>query len=273
MEFLRILKSDSIKKMTTGKNAVLFERLKIDVLNGDVFPAIRNNELHFYYKGGCLYKFAGGSFARDSRYGLYGEGTAGLPPYEKAKKENENKFTAVNGQMNERQLLDKLYCHTYSKNAKSNVVVLDIEVNLNGAVGRGKKCDMVLLNTQTCEIMFVEGKVFADRRVKCAVGYTPEVIGQVNGYTAAIAEQYDNIIWQYGEYVRIVNMLFDAAYSAPNRLIQPAKLIVYNTGGGKAENVDYTVNIINKNLGAGNVMWVGDNKPTLNEIWQALKGE
>lgn len=260
-------------KLDTRYNAALFTLLKDDVVNGEVFPAIRNNELHFYYKGGCLYKFVKGVFLRDCNFELYSDGTTGMPPYEKAKKENENKFTKKKGEITERQLLDKLYCHTYNPNLKSKVVVLDIEVNLKGEIGWGKKCDMVLLNTRTGEIMFVEGKVYSDSRVRCAVGYLPEVIGQVNVYTAAMAEQRQNIIEQYGGYVRIVNKLFGTVYMPPNTLIEPAKLLVYKTGGGMAKNVRYTVDIINEKLGAENVMWVKDGEPTLNEIWEALKGD
>lgn len=257
-------------KLKSECNASLFALLKRDVESGKVYPAVRNDELHFYYKGGCLYKFTKGVFLRDSKYRLYGNGTISSP-YERAKKENENKHTNKKGGNAERQLLDKLYCHTYNPESNSKVVVLDIEVNLKGNVGGGKKCDLVLLNTATCEIMFVEGKVYYDKRVRHAVGHIPEVIEQVNVYTAAIAEQRDNIITQYGEYVRIVNGLFGTDYKPPEKLIRPAKLLVYKTGGGKEENVGYTVNTINEKLGAGNVAWINNEEPTLEEIWDLLK--
>ena len=63
MGFIRTCDQTQIQKMTSGNNAELLAKLKADVLNGEVFPAVRKNELHFYYKGGCLYKFAGGSFS------------------------------------------------------------------------------------------------------------------------------------------------------------------------------------------------------------------
>lgn len=269
--FARSLTVERITKMTNGENAQLFGQLKADVLAGNVFPAVRKDELHFYYKGGCLYKF-NGTYSRDENFKHYSNGTAGLSSYEKAKKENENKFINKRGEVTERGLLDKLYCHTYNLKLKSKVVVLDIEVNLNGNIGGGKKCDLVLLNSETDEIMFVEGKVYSDKRVKCAAGHLPEVIGQVDTYTASMAEQRQNIIYQYGEYIRIINGLFGTSYRTPQRLIEPAKLLVYGMGGGKAENVKYTIDIINEKLGAGNVMWVKDEEPTLDEIWNTLSG-
>ncbi|NCA93173.1 leucine-rich repeat domain-containing protein, partial [bacterium] len=56
MSFIRSFDIEKIKRMT-GESAALFERLKADVNAGEVFPAVRKDELHFYYKGGCLYKF------------------------------------------------------------------------------------------------------------------------------------------------------------------------------------------------------------------------
>lgn len=267
----RFSKSGRYLKLEACFNASLFALLKADVVKGEVFPAVRGNELHFYYKGGCLYKFAGGAFFRDINYELYSNGTDGLSIYEKAKKQNENKYTNISGEVTERRLLDSLYCHTFNTHLRSNVVVLDIEVNLGGKFVR--KCDLVLLNTQTDEIMFVEGKVYSDDRVRSAVGHIPKVIEQVNIYSAALAEQHQNILAQYGECIRIINKLFGTAYRPPQRLIQPAKLLVYKTGGGKTENVRYTIDIINEKLGSNNVMWVTDKNPTLAEIWNALNEE
>lgn len=271
MAFIRSLTAARIEKMQSGDNERQFKLLKDDVLAGEVFPAIRANELHFYYKGGRLYKF-NGTYSRDGNYKFYSEGTEGLSDYGKAKKENENKFTNKKGGITERRLLDKLYCHTYGTNLKSRVVVLDIEVSLKGKTGGGKKCDLVLLNTQTDELMFVEGKVYSDTRVRCKVGYLPEVIGQVDIYTAAIREQRQNILAQYVEYIRIINGLFGTSYRAPQKLIEPAKLLVYGTGGGRPQNIGYTIQTINQKLGAGNVMWVREGEPTTDEIWNALCG-
>lgn len=271
MGFLRFLDDLAIKKMTTGENAALFGRLKADVLSGLVFPAVRVNELHFYYKGGCLYKFSKGAFVRDGNYRLYSNRAEGLTPYEMAKKQNESKFSNIAGGETERQFLDKLYRYTFNPELKSNVVTLDIEVNLGGKSVR--KCDLVLLNTDTDEIMFVEGKVYSDKRVKSAVGYLPEVIEQVNLYSGLVAAQRQTLIEQYGEYVRVINRIFGANYRPPEKIIEPAKLLVYKTGGGKTENVRYTIDIINEKLGAANVMWVMDKEPSLTEIWNALSGE
>ncbi|MDE6200299.1 MAG: hypothetical protein K2M47_00250 [Clostridiales bacterium] len=271
MAFIREFNATQIQKMTNGANAELFAKLKADVFRGKVFPAVRKNELHFYYKGGCLYKFSGGLFKRDNNYERYGGDTEGLSDYETFKNQVRHRYADSNGKAMERQLLDGLYSYTYGAQCKSNVVVLDIEINLNGAVGGGKKCDMVLLNTQTDEIMFVEGKVFSDSRVLVAIPFIPEVVAQVSTYTAAIVEQRQVIIEQYANHIQIVNRLFGTSYRPSKKLIEPAKLLTYNTPKCPTENGTYSIDKINRGLGSNNVLWVEQNyNPTLDVIWRSL---
>ena len=259
-------------KVKAECNAALFAMLKNDIYAGIVFPAIRNDELHYYYKGGCLFKFVKGAFFRNANYENYSEGTQGLSTYEKAKKQNENKYSKTDGESKERKLLDELYCYTFGTQHNSSVVVLDIEVNLG--VGQVLKCDLALFNTVTREIMFVEGKVYRDARVRSRIDTGIEVITQVNAYTDAIVKQSDTILLQYANYVKLINGLFGTNYVAPIKLVHHAKLLVYDTGGGKQENVDYTIRTVNHNLGEDNVMWVERGvRPTIEQIWDALRGE
>lgn len=274
MGFIRTFEQAQIQKMTSGDNAELFAKLKADILKGEVFPAVRKNELYFYYKGGCLYKFSCGSFKRDKNFEKFGEGLEGISSYEKVKKENEIKFTNVGGKAKERQLLDELNRHTFNRNYGGNVVVLDIEVNLNGELGRGKKCDLVLLNTQTDELMFVEGKVFSDSRVNVKPPNIPEVIEQVNTYSAAIAEQRQVILEQYARHIEIINGLFGTSYRPPIRLVEPAKLLVYETPEIPNKNGEHSIDKIKTELGTNTVLWVKErSKLTLDDIWNSLNNE
>lgn len=290
MAFIRRFDIEKINRLT-GESAALFELLKTDVYAGEVFPAVRKDELHFYYKGGCLYKF-NGSFIRDKAYEKYSENTEGLCAYEKAKKQNENKFTNAGGCSLERQLLDRLNAHTFRLDSKTSTVVLDIEVRLNGEIGESKKCDIVLLNTEQRnlpKIMFVEGKVFGDGRVNVKANSIPKVIEQVNTYTKAIAEQDVEIVFEYINHIQIVNTLFGTEYESPfpsslynsrlfgfdlfvkNHLIPTAKLLVYETPTMPTTNGQHSIDTINVSLGADNVMWVpAGEEPTLDEIWSTL---
>lgn len=255
----------------TDKDADLFARLKADIYAGSVFPTVRKDEIHFYHAGGCLYKLKGTSFIRDSAYEKYSLNTDRMNSYDKAKKQNQNRYSNAVGIAKERQLLDRLNSNTFNPNFRSRVVVLDVEVRLNGAIGVDKKCDLVLLNTETRQIMFVEGKVFKDKRVNVAVGFVPEVIEQVKTYTMGINEQADVIETQYAQHIRIINDLFQTKYNLLNRLVSTAKLLVYEKPEKPNSNGQYSINTINMALGSKNVMWVpAGNQPRVEEIWDAL---
>lgn len=271
MSFIRSLDEKQISALLSEKNTKLFNLLKKDILSGIVFPAIRKNEVYFYYEGGCLYKFSNGKFTRDKSFEKYGCEDKNLSPYEIAKKQVENKFTNAKGNDKERRLLNALYRHTFGEEHLFDTIVLDIEVNLNGDVARGKKCDLVLYNVPTSEIMFVEGKVFIDSRVNVKHGSMPEVIEQVNIYSAAIDEQAQTIICQYANHVDIINRLFGTQYPAPKKLVQPAKLLVYETPLSFTENNSYSVDTITSALGSNNVVFVKKEKrPSTVEIWNSL---
>lgn len=271
MSFVRGLDEKQIAALDNEKNIEIFNLLKSDIFSGEVFPAVRKNQLYFYYKGGCLYKFSNGAFTRDKAYKKYDSGTANLSDYEAAKKQIEHKFTTTKGENKERRLLDSLYRFTFGNNRVLGTVVLDIEVNLNGTIGGGKKCDLVLYNTLSRELMFVEGKVFSDSRVNVKCGFIPEVIGQVKTYSASIIEQKQVIIEQYANHVSIINRLFATNYIAPVSLVQPAKLLVYETPTKLTDNNRYSIDTINSAIGTNNAVWfkTGE-RPTIDKIWDCL---
>lgn len=271
MSFIRCLAEKQISALYDKKNIELFNLLKNDVLSGDVFPAVRKNQLYFYYKGGCLFKYSNGAFTRDEAYKKYDLGIVGLSDYEAAKKQNENKFTNTKGSNKERRLLDGLNCNTFCRNNTYSTIVLDIEVNLNGTIGGGKKCDLVLYNTQSSKLMFAEGKIFSDRRVNVKCGLIPEVISQVNTYSASIAGQEQTIISQYANHIKIINNLFGTNYNAPESVIRPAKLLVYETPVNLTDNNRYSIKTITDALGTNNIAWFKQEKrPSTDEIWNSL---
>ncbi len=271
MAFVRSFQEKQITALTDTKNAELYGLIKNDILTGDVFPAIRKNEIYFYFEGGCLYKFSNGKFTRDSAFCKYGSPSENPCEYAAAKQQNATKYTNAKGTDTERRLLNRLYSHTFTPNQRFRVVVLDIEINLNGTIGKGKKCDLLLYNTLSRELMFVEGKVFSDNRVNRICGGTPQVIQQVQTYSAAIAEQKQTIIEQYGNYVRLINKIFGTAYALPEKLVQPAKLLVYNTPHLLTDNNRYSIDTVTNILGANQILWCRHNEqPSTDEIWNRL---
>jgi len=279
---------------TMEKTELFQKHLKPDVLKGEVFPAIRRGEMHFYHKGGCLYKFIGKDLKFEKRhknYHKYSKGTEGMTcDYEIAKKQCENRYFT-----GERQLMDKLNRHTFSSE-RTKIVVLDVEVCLHCKTYGDRKCDLVLLNVEDPnlpKIMFVEGKIFKDSRVNVKVNFAPVVIEQVDRYTMAINEQAVEIVFEYINHIHIINTIFGTNFESPfpaslynfnvfgfdalvsNHLIPKAKLLVYETPEQLNIHGKHSINMINKELnkepGENNVMWVAKRtEPTLAEIWEAL---
>ena len=266
------------------------ERLKSEVKNGnsEIFPALRKGNIDFYYFGGVLYTLTCQTIGRRNRnYEKYNDGliedmceTPEMREYKKRRRQNKNRFSREGGNEQERALLSALYPFTYS-DKKANVVVLDIEVRLNGKIHTGKKCDMVLLNKSKRKIMFVEAKIFTDPRVRVTKDEIPPVVEQVNAYSQSITEQCEWIPQQYSKFIKTMNKVFDIDLfegfdsSEKLTLVEPAKLLVFSTPTSKKRkenpNWDYSYEMIENGLGKKNIMWhEGNDAPCLEDVWKEL---
>ena len=117
--------------------------------------------------------------------------------------------------------------------------------------------------------MFVEGKVFSDKRVNSST--TPEVIKQIRAYTDGIAEQRSEILTEYAKHIEFINGLFGTSYSPPTDIIDKAKLVVYDTPIEPRPHGLRSISDIENEIGKANVYWHrGETPPTLCEIWGAL---
>ncbi|MBC3899829.1 hypothetical protein GH811_09400 [Acetobacterium malicum] len=228
MAFKRRLDQKKIEKI---KKTVLWNNhLLPDIKAGVVFPAIRDEEVHFYYSGGCMFKYSGDNFKFNRSYfkpdyqtvttketwknykitsEIYEKDYASLSfickdivgfdfceEYENIKEVVKQKFYKKNDEksITERKYLEKLYPFTFGPE-KSDVIVLDIEVRANFKTYIDKKaeyakCDLVLYNTLKSELQFIEAKLCSDKRVKSR-GMTPEVIEQIEKYNSWFKENED----------------------------------------------------------------------------------
>ena len=271
MAFIRFFDTAMVEALS-GENQEIYQKLLAEIRNGSVFPAVRKDNLDFYFAGGLLFKLENGKFSRDKNYEKnHNQGTEGMEYYEKCKKQNENKFVSVFGKPSERHVLWRLSSMTYIPN-NSKVVVIDVEININE--DNKNKCDMLLLNTETAQIMFVEGKLYQDRRMRGTAATLPPVVVQVCGYTQTIETHQKTIEEQYTRHIEIVNALFDKKFPTKVSLVLPAKLIVYSHAEENPVRAKST-KIINEKIGTNNIMWNFENNftgisPSLEEIWDAL---
>jgi hypothetical protein len=257
MAFIRKFNISSFDKLS-GENKELYQNLFRDIKCGEVFPAVRDGKIDFYYAGGRLFRFGGKKFMRDDNYQKYSAGTEGLTYYKKCKQENANRFSNK-----EREILSRLSKSTFS--SASKIIVLDVEINVNE--DNRKKCDMALLNTETKRLMFVEGKMLEDERM---AGNPPKVIEQVNGYSRTLENYKEKIETQYKNHIEIINTLFNTSFPTCVSIVSSAKLLVYSENAENDRRKD-AMTMINVQLGKHNVMWnFNGNEPALEVIWTAL---
>lgn len=277
MAFIRRFDSSKINAMT--KTELWKDCLLPDILNGEVFPAIRDNVLYFYHSGGCMFRYSGNGFKFNPKY-LKSEfqtpkvkkewekfevptellekdimllknisekikGFNFCEQYHNIKLVVAERFKGSEGTALERKYLGTLYPATFGEpnpttfgepkifdKNNSAVKVIDIEVRANFETDTEKaeyaKCDLMLLNTETHELQFVEAKLCKDPRVS-SNGDKPGVIEQVKKYNSWLLkpEDRENIVENYQNYIKIMNQLFDKNYEMPKTIKESAKLVIF----------------------------------------------
>ena len=294
-------KMEKIKKTDLWNNHLL-----PDIKAGVVFPAIRDNEVHFYYSGGCMFKYAGDNFKFNRSYfkpdfqtetiketwkeykissQIYEKDYATLEfickeikgfdfcnEYENLKEVVKQKFYRKNDEkiIKEREYLEQFYPFTFGPE-NSDVIVLDIEVRANFETNVNKaeyaKCDLVLYNTTESELQFVEAKLCSDKRVKSR-GMLPEVIEQIEKYKSWFKEDVDrkNILGNYKNYVSIINQLFEIDLEEPKYLKNTTKLVLFE--GNDDYQKKHLDKLVNSTIGANNIAYYPAGKRITNsDIW------
>lgn len=286
MAFHRCFDVSKIKTLSGG-NMELYQRIFDDIKSGDIFPAVRVDRLDFYHGGGVLFSFSGNSFKRNPDYdgneseakkggGAVAEQTYGKSfngNYEFFKECNRKRFRSSANEDSERKFLDGFYGGTYKGYSFPSVCVLDIEVRINEE-GNQKKCDMVLLGTEGGKnrIMFVEAKLKGNSELRCAVGRTPKVVTQVEGYTAQLNKHKEIIEQQYLNYLDVMSrLIFKKPYNKTcdgMELIPNAKLLIFGKPKDTVmtNNQKYSEQILKERL---DVLWANADI-RLSDIWDAF---
>ncbi|MDF2544076.1 MAG: hypothetical protein K0S47_3794 [Herbinix sp.] len=237
MSFIRAFDEKRCNKVKESK---MWEKILLpDIKAGQIFPAIRDEKLYFYYNGGVLFTFEGNSFKYNTEYFKHvyrdqacpfqvKEGNYTLDKIEKEigkdyffndlnydllKKGIDKKFqcsiypdSEENNSDKERKYLKELYSLTYgvSKNREPKVIVLDIEIRFN--VNDKKKCDMILYNMERNELMLVEAKLSGNPELKSNTEKV-KVFQQMDNYNSWIEkpEDREEFVKQYKNYITIVS--------------------------------------------------------------------
>ena len=235
MAFIRKLNPRKISSL--GSEKLFRSKLQTDI---DVFPAIRNNIVDFYYKGGKLFEYKAGKFRTHFKYAILQEQ---IKQFEISEKSDLKIPLSIDFVTDYQRIKNncKIYSgiefagvsevykkHSY-RNVTDDIVVLDIEISF-GALGKNKqdRIDLLLFNKTTQSLKFVEAKHFTNTELWSKKGGKPKVIAQqIPKYQAQVASKEKVIISQYQNYVRIVNSLFSLNLPLPKTVENMVILFIF----------------------------------------------
>lgn len=226
-EFKRSFNDELIDKL---KNEDLYKNnILQDIRKGNVFPAVRNNKIDFYHKGGNLFSFDTSGFKTNIKYASVYKNMEEDDYILESKlndlvkiesfadgytriKENCEVFAGIeaNGVSS---IYDK---HSYVA-SKSACVVLDIEVSLKAIDEKRKqdRIDILVFDKNKKRLIFCEAKHYSNKQIWSQPGKSPEVVQQVIKYEKQIETKGPDIIKAYTNYINVVNKIFSPDLTLP----------------------------------------------------------
>lgn len=232
--FRREFNDDLIKSL---KQTKLFEKLKLDIEKGKVFPAIRHNTIQFYYMGSRVFIFDKNGFSTHYKYLMNNSKAGNNYITNNGEQEIDNSCLIVNNFYDgyesikrnisinakpEATLTSGFYAKSFfNPSVRDNYYLLDIEaafkdregVLLDCEDGEDKKrkgmdrIDAVFFDKSKGKIVFCEVKRFDDPRIYEKNG-TIEVIDQLERYKNRIDKNRSEIINAYKHAMNIYRELF-----------------------------------------------------------------
>lgn len=236
-----------------NKTALFKGKLSDDIVHGEVFPSIRNNVMHFYYKGGRLFEYTD-KFKTNIKYGFVPDES-----YDYIVESDLKNIVPVKDFAKGYKVIKdrcSAYCHIEAlgvsalykdsawrkKACQGDIVLLDIEAmfsrndneNVNGAESiddkiapkyRHDRFDIVLYNNKSREIRVFEAKHFSNNELWS--NNEPRVIEQIQRYENVIKDREKEIISAYTQQIEIMNNLFSKSYEAPKTICKRMGLLIF----------------------------------------------
>lgn len=237
--FTRTLKTKSIISLMASP---LFKKhILPDCKKGDVFPAIRNNRIDFYYHSDKLFSFDG-EFSTHIKYAsVLNHKNDYINEKELFNAEVIPDFTSGYKRIKENCALhagveaEHVYqlVRRFSYLKLADIVILDTEVSFKASddnpdsTRRQDRIDLLFYDIKNCLLRFYEAKHFSNPELWSEEGSVPLVAKQVARYNKQIERSREEILSAYGEYIEIVNRLFDLDYPAPVDITPDTCLIVF----------------------------------------------
>ena len=232
-------KLDSVTINGLRDDRLFMEKLKPDIEKGIVFPAIRVGRVDFYHKGGKLFSYVKEFFTHkkyasaiksDSDYISESDLkqkvkviTSFSDGYDQIK-ENCSLYSGV-----EAEGVSRIYHRYPFINNDLDIVVLDIEISFKAKSEERSqdRIDILLFNKKTQKLRFYEAKHYSNSDLWAVEGTPPRVVSQIRWYQEQIQEKGKDILFQYCNYVRIMNSLFGCDLPEPGRIDEKVTLLVF----------------------------------------------
>ncbi len=254
-------KFDFIEKL--NKEELFSKLLLSDIKNGKVFPAVRRNEIHFYYQGGRLFKYDGNDFFTHIKYAFNSD-----KDYTDIKESELKTLKPVDNFVGGYEKI-KACCKVYSAKSEAcnvaklfknysyvisneNKVLLDIEAAMESESDEKNidRFDLVLFDKEKATLQIAEAKLYCNNEIRAQKGSVPSVVEQLKSYEKNIAKHEKEIITAYKYYVKIVNKLFTVNERFTLNLPEPEKinntvnLLIFDFDDKQKEKLKKEVNVI-----------------------------
>lgn len=239
--FIRHLDQVLLDKLQ--REPLFTDRLAEDIKIGDVFPAVRNNRVDFYYGGGKLFSYAFYGFLTHIKYAsvitsprsYVREGELpNLSPigsfvgvYDRIK-ENCALYAGMEAQGISNIL--KSFSR-FVRGQTQTIIPLDVEICFDAADAddpfeaappkrTNDRIDMLFYDTEKKLLRFCEAKHYSNGELWSKPSNHPRVTSQLSRYTRQISKRRDSILAQYRGYTCIINQLLGLSIPEP-RTIDP----------------------------------------------------
>ncbi len=279
--FRRNLESANIESLLNTK--LFREKLNHDIIKGVVFPAIRNNYLDFYHKGGGLFSFDK-DFSTHKKYAAVFKSKNDyiseselkqIEPIEDFSdgyeqiKQNCSLYSGI-----EAKGVSQIY-HKFSFTQKnSEVVVLDIEISFKSKTEEKTqdRIDILLFNKKEQKLRFYEAKNFTNKEIWSTENKRPEVVFQIQRYEKQIKEECSCILSQYRNYIRILNKLFGCDLPEPKDIDEKVTLLVFGFDKDQQQGRMKSLLLNDGSLTGIQYYFVGNiSKVKIENMWRAIK--
>jgi len=184
----------------------LWTKLRKDILTGEVFLAIRDNYIDFYYQGGKLFEWEKNHCKTHRKFAAVINSKNNYISEHNLKKcsfirDFANAYDTIKENCKQYSGDEDLgIAYLYHKfgyaNWVSDIIVLDIEI----AFSNKNRLDILLYNKKDGELKFIEAKHYSNRELRSKT--TPQICTQIKRYDQCIKTNEKNILTAYKEYIK-----------------------------------------------------------------------